>query len=76
MDFFRHLEVQAMHIPREYKRQDCEELFAFLFRAASFLLAFFFVALRLIVECVAGLFLECVQECQSISRREIIHVKH
>ena len=65
--------------------QDCEELFAFLFRkprkkegghAASFLLAFFFVALRLIVECVAGLFLECVQECQSISRREIIHVKH
>ena len=72
-----------MHIPREYKRQDSEELL-FLSRKPpkkkeamqppSFLR--FFVALRLIVECVAGLFLECVQECQSISRREIIHVKH
>ncbi len=58
-----------MHIPREYKRQDCEELFAFLFRKPRkkkeamqppFLLAFFFIALRLIVEYVAGLFLECV----------------
>ena len=74
-----------MYIPREYKRQDSEELFAFLFRkprkkkgghAASLLVSVFFVALRLIVEYVAGLFLECVQECQSISRREIIHVKH